>query len=75
MAPSADPAGAGACLVGLVETAPPADPTGAGASLVGLVEAAPPPDPAGTAVGTPAEATSTVADTPRFAPPQRAPTA
>jgi hypothetical protein len=75
MATPPDPAGAGASPVGLVEMATPPDPADAGASLVGLVEMAPPPDPAGTAVGTPAEVTTTVADTPRFAPPQRAPTA
>ena len=75
MAPRPGPADAGAFLVGLVEMAPPPVPAGAGAFLVGLVEMAPPPDPADTAVGTPAEVTTTVADTPRFAPPQRAPTA
>jgi hypothetical protein len=78
MARPADPAGAGAWLVRLVEVAPPADPAGAAAwlvGLVGLVEVAPPPGPAGTAVCTPAEVTTTVADTPRFPPPQRAPTA
>jgi hypothetical protein len=74
MAPRPGPADGGASLVGLVETARLADPAGAGAFLLGLVETAPPPDPADTAVGTPAEVTTTVADTPRFPPPQRAPT-